>query len=1164
MNKSKKINALDFFDTDKNRKIAETLSAGKTVGLSNVKDGVKGLLALYLKKQMGGHVVLVMPSDGKAAAKYDKLKTWAQDDVLYFPAEPIHDYFADAHSGEAVTARVRVLEKTFGRKKYVIVTSPEALMKRLFGAKRLKPMWVTVKTGDITEPQDLADRFVALGYVRVSQVEAPGQFARRGEIVDIFPVTAKTPVRLDFFDDEVETIAEINQLTQRSEKQLSKITVAPVSEVTLSPEERQDLFQKIAVKYTDEAYEDLFAALKTEPGEHDETLAAFAKRDATLFDYLGDRATVFYDDYNQAEAGAKLYLEKATQDFETLAASHDLLPEEMAKFYTLPEVAERGAAYPTLYTSLFEVETPTDVPTDMGSESVESFVGRVPYFCDFIKRQTDGRYRIAVCCPDAAAEKSVKVLLDDQDLRVLSDGTTPGVCFVRGDISEGFTLPADNLTFLRYAEIFGTPKRKKRRRKKQPEGRKIDNFTSLAVGDYVVHDIHGIGIYEGIEQMTIGDTTKDMIVIAYQGDDKLYLPVDQMNAITAYIGTGGERKPKINTLGRPDWAKTKAKAKKAVEDMADELIALYAERRAQKGYAFGKDTPWQQEFEDSFPYEETDDQLRCVEEIKADMESETPMDRLLCGDVGYGKTEVALRAAFKAVMDNKQVAMLVPTTILAQQHYDTMRERFKKFPVTIEVLSRFRTPKQQKQVVADLTAGKVDIVVGTHRLLSKDIAFKDLGLLIVDEEQRFGVRSKEKLKQLRKNVDVLTLSATPIPRTLHMSMTGIRDMSVITEPPVGRRPVRTYVLRDNPVVIGDAISREIHRGGQVYYVHNRIKDIDDVAARIAKAVPGVKLRIAHGKMTGEQLEDIMQAFVDREFDVLVTTAIVESGLDVRNANTMIVDDGDAMGLSQLYQLRGRVGRGSHQAYCYILYKKKVLSEVAAKRLKALKDFTAFGSGFKVAMRDLEIRGAGNILGAEQSGHLFNIGYEMYCRILEETIAEHMGKLPENAGGAKDKPKEKAKPVAEKEPVKINLTVSAYIPDDYIDNEIVKYDTYKKIAAVRDEAGVADVLDELKDRFGNIPKPVRQLVMLSEISALAEDLNVTEITERSGRVFFSFASVKTVPIPDAKTAQALFERFDVRFKADKRKDGVWSIGLSSDSEQKKLEDIAAFLKMLHKS
>ena len=1136
----------NFFDTKASRAIIKSLKSGQSINLSNVKDGLKGFLSLFIADQLKMRVLYIAPTDVEAEKRAQKIATWDAAHTLYFPAKPVHDYFTDAHSSEITEKRMAALDRLlFGRSHDVVVTSIQALMQKMPAASDFKKKILTVKAGQQMDPMTLTRQLADLGYVDADQVEARGQFARRGEIVDCFPMNAKQPMRIDFFDDEIESIAPFDIRSQRSEAEVKRAVILPADENAMPAAEQEARLNQIVKRYgQDPGYEERLGTIAAAPADYLEVLNAFGDSEGgSLSAYLGSHWAVFWDDREHCRNSADTFLEKTFQDFESLLDEKLMFPEEQDKFFDFASCCSFLEGHPSADARLFSEGT-KDKGIDCDSKSVESFAGRLPLFAEYTKRQIDAGSRVAICCRDKKGEKQMREVLASYDIAEFSDGQTPGVLFLKGDISEGFELPGARLVFLRQQEILKEGRKKKRRRQLK-NARKIDSFTSLSIGDYVVHDIHGIGIYQGIQKMTFGDTTKDMMVIAYHGDDKLYLPVEQMDAIQVYIGTGGDRKPKVNTLGRPDWSRTKSKAKKAVEEMADDLIALYAARRQAKGFAFSADTPWQKEFEDRFPYEETDDQLRCIEEIKADMEKPVPMDRLLCGDVGYGKTEVALRAAFKAIMDNKQVAFLAPTTILAQQHYQTMIERFKGFPITVEVLSRFRTPKQQKQIVKDLAAGRIDLIVGTHRLLSKDIQFKDLGLLVVDEEQRFGVKSKEKLKSFKENVDTLTLSATPIPRTLHMSMSGIRDMSILSEPPAGRRPVRTYVLRKNPVVLGDAIEQELDRGGQVFFVHNRIKDIQETAAQIARMAPNARIVVAHGRMTPDTIETIMSRFLNREYDVLVTTAIVESGLDIKNANTMIVDDGDKMGLSQLYQLRGRVGRSNRQSYCYILYDRQVLSEVAQKRLKAIKDFTAFGSGFKIAMRDLEIRGAGNILGAAQSGHMFNIGYEMYCRILEETVAEHMGGQVEHK---------------EAVPVKIAMNVDAFIPEKYIASEVVKYDVYKKIATISDEEDARMVEDELTDRFGKMPQSVQNLLTLSLMSSLAGAHQITEIREKGDKILFFFDEKATIEMPNGAVIQKLFDQFDIKFKGDPRRDNVWSIGVRGQNARMRCQTVIKFLKM----
>ena len=649
------------------------------------------------------------------------------------------------------------------------------------------------------------------------------------------------------------------------------------------------------------------------------------------------------------------------------------------------------------------------------------------------------------------------------------------VVIVPGNIGSGFQYKSIKFDVITDNEMIGVHKRVKTKSKKFNKGQKIETFLDLNIGDYVVHENSGVGRYTGIDQLTVNGVKKDYMKVVYQGGDNLYVPIDQMDKIQKYIGSDAE-KVKLNKLGSSEWSKAKAKVKKEIEEMTKDLVELYAKREKVKGYKFSKDTPWQAEFESLFPYQETDDQLKAIEETKKDMQSSKVMDRLICGDVGYGKTEVAIRAIFKACMEQKQVAVLVPTTILAQQHYNTFRERFENYPIRVEVLSRFKTPKQQKQIIEDARKGLVDVIIGTHRIVSKDIELPNLGLVVIDEEQRFGVKHKEALKKIKSTVDVLTLSATPIPRTLHMSLSGIRDMSVIEEPPQERHPVITYVVEGKESIIQDEIEREISRGGQVFFVYNRVEKIDEMASMIQRLVPDAKVAVGHGRMTGKELENIILGFLNKEYNVLVCTTIIETGMDISNANTMIVYDADKMGLAQLYQLRGRVGRSNRQGYAYFMYEKdKILSEVAEKRLKAIKEFTEFGSGFKIAMRDLEIRGAGNILGPQQHGHMAVIGYDLYVKMLNDAIRKVKGEV-----------------VKEEVDTEVDLPVNAYIPDTYIDDELIKIEMYKKIASIENEEDMADIREELEDRFSDIPKSVDTLISIAYIKTLCKKLNIEKI------------------------------------------------------------------------
>lgn len=1130
--------------TPKIEQFFEAIQASKGLNLSNVKTGLKGFLALLAFEQFNRNVLFLTYSDREAQKKFDVLKKiYSESEVLYYPLEPVHDYFSDAHSQDITNQRMYVIEKLLLGGKYIIVASIDSVLKKMIPKEKIKSLFFSISVGDIFDLEQLVERFIQLGYERVYQVESKGQFSLRGGILDIYSVTSESGVRLEFFDDEVDSIRFFDVENQLSYQQVDRIDIAPAKEILLTVEERERVLKMIHKKYDgNNLYEELVEKLDQSGAEADETFFAFTKENDSFLDYIGDCIGIF-DEYTRIKETYDIYIKKTWLDYEALISQGYILSEEKNKFYTLHHIEKSVENLPVVKPYLFTSRAKKGINLDMNSRDIESFAGQTPLFLEFLKRRLLLDYRINICCKSEKTRETIKQFLTEQDIFSFQGGDGPGINLSVGEISEGFEMEAERIVYINETEIF-----KERRilsKKKKHKGRKIDSFAELHVGDFVVHDIHGIGIYRGIEQMTISDVTKDLMVIEYAGDARLYIPVEQMDSVQVYIGTGGDKKPKVNQMGNSDWQKAKSRAQKSVEDMADELIALYAKRRSLKGYAFGPDTSWQREFEDDFPYVETDDQLRCIEEIKADMESEIPMDRLLCGDVGYGKTEVALRAAFKAIMDGKQVAMLVPTTILAQQHYNTIMERFRKYPISVEMISRFRTPGRQKEILSDLAFGKLDMIIGTHRILSQDVIFKDLGLLIVDEEQRFGVRSKEKIKQIKKNVDVLTLSATPIPRTLHMSMSGVRDMSVIEEPPQGRRPVQTYVMAYNPLIIQDAINRELGRNGQVYYVHNRVYDIHEVALNVQSLVPDARIVIAHGRMNGSELEEIMVNFLNHEFDILVTTTIVESGLDVKNANTMIVDNGDHFGLSQLYQLRGRVGRSDIQAYAYVTHKKEILTEIAQKRLKAIKDFTAFGSGFKVAMRDLEIRGAGNILGGQQSGHLFKIGYELYCRILEETISNKM----------------EGTEVEIEEPIRINLDIDGYIPANYISSEELKYDVYKKLTYIRSYEDYDDLEEELIDRFGEIPNGVYNLMSIAMIKNMASSIGVKEIKQKGTFIYLTFSDKKKVFVPDAEKMPELTRKYKVKFKAGNIKDICWSFNLSSTKDHDILKEMTEFFEIL---
>lgn len=1102
---------------DRAQKIFGSVETGTSVSLTNVKGGLQGFLALSIfadAAEENRSTLFLTPTDKEARRRYNVLRRHQQA-VCYFAPQDVHDFFSDAYTLDATKERQQTLRRALTDGPVLAVCSVEALLGKLPDPRAFLARERVLRAGDTAEIEDISALLTDYGYERVDQTEAPGQFSVRGGIIDIFVITDSAPVRVDFFDNEIDTLRRFDPATQRSADSIERLKIVPLKENWMPEAERAAALKKILKRYADNArYAERIEKITAGGPLAADILSVFSALPASFLAYLtreseGEKRlpAVVWSEPAACREHAQQFLDRVASDYDILSQTGEAFEEEKKHFFSYSQIESRLRACPLYKLYTFGTRAPKRQTIDMDSRAIESFAGQPKIFADFLNNRMDRGYYIHFFARDAAGVEKIKRFLNEIGIaHVAPEGSEePGIRFSVGEISEGFELAHDKIVFLNESDFF---KKQPVRRRKTAEGttRKIDRFTDLKSGDYVVHDVHGIGKYLGIVQMEIDGATKDLMHIEYAGGDALYIPVEQMNSVQVYIGTGGDAAPKISKMGSPEWANAKKKAKRAVADMADELIALYAKRRKAKGHAFEADTAWQRDFEDAFLYEETDDQLRSIEEIKQDMQKPVPMDRLLCGDVGYGKTEVAFRAAFKAAMEGKQTAILVPTTVLSQQHYNSALERFQKYPIHVDVLSRFRTPTEQKQVLKDLKSGKTDIIIGTHRLLSKDVKFKDLGLLIVDEEQRFGVRSKEKIKQMRENIDVLTLSATPIPRTLHMSLSGVRDMSVLEEPPKGRLPVQTYVMRYSEPIVKDAVERELQRGGQLYYIHNRVHDIDGVARRLQELVPQARIVTAHGKMTAQQLENVMQRFLDKEYDILVATTIVESGLDVKNANTIIVEDGDHYGLSQLYQLRGRVGRSDNQAYAYITHGKDILSETAAKRLKAIRDFTAFGSGFKIALRDLEIRGAGNLLGSEQSGHLAKIGYELYTRILEETITEKMT----------------GKKAVREEPVTIQLQADAYIPAGYIVGEEIKYDIYKKLAYLSDMDDYDAMEDELIDRFGDVPQPVYNLMMTAMIKNAAQRLALTDIIQRGQeyRLVFRDAEAAAAAAPGAL---AVFEK-----------------------------------------
>lgn len=1079
--------------------------------------------------------VIATYSDLKARELYEEYKFYDRNVMLY-PAKDLIFFQADIHGNQLVKERVKTLRRLMERKPVTIVTTYAALMSPMTLWDRETDV-IDIERGGLLNETRLAERLVDFGYEKSYQVESPGQFSVRGGIVDIFDLTEENPYRIELWGDEVESIRSFDILSQRSIERLESISVFPATEFVLDEArikaglkrleaeaaEREKLFRESF--RTEEAHR-----ISVQVKEFREQLLEF-KSKVNLEGYI----RYFYEDTvtmpqllqqmalksGGANAGPIVFLEEPARireqaeavelEFrESMAQRAEkgyILPGQMNLLYSGEEIAARLLESSVVTISTMEGRGGYFKPeykADVAARSVAPYNNSFEALVKDLKQFRKKGYRVLLLSGSRTRAKRLAEDLRDQELTAVytenpQREVQPGeIVTYYGHVNKGFEYPLLKFVVLSETDIFGAEK-KKRKAKKLYQGQKIKDFHELKVGDYVVHESHGLGIYRGIEKVEMSGIVKDYIKIEYRDNGNLYVLATGLDVIQKYASSEA-KKPKLNKLGSKEWEKTKTRVRGAVSEVAKDLVELYAARQAGTGFAFGKDTVWQREFEEMFPFEETEDQLNAISDTKADMESTRIMDRLICGDVGYGKTEIAIRAAFKAVQEGKQVVYLVPTTILAQQHYTTFVQRMKDFPVRVELMSRFRTPAEIKKTVTDLQKGLVDIVIGTHRVLSADVKFKDLGLLIIDEEQRFGVAHKEKIKKLKENVDVLTLTATPIPRTLHMSLIGIRDMSVLEEAPEDRLPIQTFVCEYNEELVREAVSRELAREGQVYYVYNRVNNIADVAARIGALVPEATVAYAHGQMKEQELEKIMFDFVNGEIDVLVSTTIIETGLDIPNVNTMIIHDSDNMGLSQLYQLRGRVGRSNRTAYAFLMYKRdKMLKEVAEKRLAAIKEFTDLGSGFKIAMRDLEIRGAGNLLGMRQHGHMEAVGYDLYCKMLNEAVQGLKGIR-----------------VQEDFATLIDLDVDAFIPAGYIVNEVQKLDIYKRIAGIETISERDDMKDELLDRFGEIPKSVDNLLRIALIRVAAHRLYMTEVKGKNERIIFTFrpdARINAAGIPE---------------------------------------------------
>jgi len=1069
-------------------------------GLSGSQCGY--LLAGLIEQAPNRSFLVLTAGEREAADLCDALACFSPGIAIHqFPVMHLLPYQILAQSTEVAAQRLQVLEVLLRGEPSVIIAPVEAMLRCLTPPEQFKSAVLRLAVGDQVNLEELVSSLSGMGYERVELVEGRGQFARRGGILDIFPMTAHRPYRLEFFDDEVDSIRRFNVASQRSEEKVAELVLYPASELIADAAHRAKARQRFEREYLNQCrkleetgepgalqqlQEKYGAILDSFDGYFsgiEQFMPYFYPEPVTLLDYLPEETPIYLDDPLRLKEVAEVSQYERTGAFSELLVKGKLLPSQLHT-YTDWEHLSAGLDSRAVVCSSLLPRRPEFITIqqsfNLPGKPVPSFLGNLELLAEELRHWRSAGYAVVLYV--SGQQRAQQVINSLREYKIdafyansLHGHVRPGnVVLANGHIESGFDLPFCRLAVLTEGDITGRRRKKASRVPQRTD--KLAPFVDLKIGDYVVHVHHGIGRYLGVTPLTIQGIKKEYLLIKFAGEDKLYVPVDQVGLIQKYLGSEGEA-PRLSRLGGTEWAKAKSKVKAAVREMAQDLLKLYAARETIKGHAFSKDTVWQSEFEDAFPFEETPDQLRAVNEIKADMESSKPMDRLLCGDVGYGKTEVALRAAFKAVMDGKQVALLAPTTILAQQHYNTFLERFKGFPVNIDVLSRFRSPRDQRQVLRELSKGMVDIIIGTHRLLQDDVKFKDLGLIIVDEEQRFGVIHKEKLKLMSKNVDVITLSATPIPRTLQMALVGMRDMSILETPPENRYPVQTYVLEEDPVLIREAIRREMGRGGQVFYVYNRIYDMERVANWLQELVPEARIAVAHGQIKEDVLEKIMLDFMNHEYDVLLCTTIIENGLDIPNVNTLIVKDSGMMGLAQLYQLRGRVGRSNRVAYAYFTYSKdKSLSEAAEKRLAAIREFTELGSGFKIAMRDLEIRGAGNILGVEQHGHIAAVGFDLYSRLLEEAVREAKGEeVPVPADTS------------------IELPVEAYIPDDYITDTNQKVAIYKRIASFDSLEEIPEMEDELVDRYGDLPAPVNNLLAVAKIRVLAGKLKIKSIS-----------------------------------------------------------------------
>ena len=1092
--------------------LLESLSKGQSAAVTGIGQINRSHLIAGLRQDTSAPIVILCQDDMAAKRLQEELKAFLGETAPVLPSRELTLYDTAVVSRAWEQQRLRQLYDLAQGSVSLQIMSWEALSQRTMPPAVLLNAAFSLETGKEYDLNDLAARLTGSGYSRTAMVEGPGQFAVRGGIVDIFSPASDRPVRAEFFGEELDTMGYFDPDTQRRTENTDSIVILPVGETQprLHPNGLQGLcadLEKLIARQRKRKNpnEDLIRTLERDLEKYqnglqnpasDRYMALIYPELATALNYIPEGATVILCDQGSLKRAARTRTEAVGMQLDNLlqaglvagelcdyVCQWEYLCAQLQKYCIVYFDAFAGTSYPQ--------ENPPKLLLPMMAKQLPGYGGNLDTAAADLSHYQKLEFSALVLCGTRRRAELLQEMLSAKGLSALlciplTAMPAPGqILLTEGILPCGMEYPNSKLAILTEGQLIARSEPKRKQKKTATNRQKLNSFTDLTPGDLVVHENYGIGRFVAMEQIKVDGAVKDYVKIAYLGTDTLFVPATQLDMVSKYIGGGEEATVRLNKIGSDAWQKTKTKARKAAKDMAGELIKLYAARKRQEGYPFSADSPWQKEFEDNFPYPETDDQLRCIAEIKSDMESPIPMDRLLCGDVGFGKTEVALRAIMKAIMDGKQAAILVPTTVLAQQHYQTAVARFRGFPVNIDVLSRFRSAAEQKRTVQNLRSGSVDLIIGTHKLLQKTIGFKDLGLLIVDEEQRFGVSHKERLKELSKGVDVLTLSATPIPRTLNMALSGIRDMSTIEAPPADRYPVQTFVMEHSNAIIDDAIRREVERGGQVYYLHNRTETIDQCAGALRRRIPGLSVAVAHGQMGEDALSDVMHAMADGEIQVLVCTTIIETGLDIPNANTLIIENADRFGLSQLHQLRGRVGRSTRHAYAYFTYRPdKNLTEVAEKRLSAIRDFAEFGSGFKIAMRDLEIRGAGNLLGAEQSGHMMSVGYDMYLKLLDEAVLEERGEAPKAPECTAD------------------LNVSANVDQAYVSRGEERMDLYRRMAAIRTQEDADDLLDEIVDRYGEPTKGVLNLIEIALLRANAQKVGIQDIRQKAGDVLFT--------------------------------------------------------------